>query len=243
VKNGDWWRGFFDETYQGLWSQVHDAHTTAEEAQSLLRHLNLEAGQLLLDAPCGNGRMIEPLREAGLLVVGLDHSDALLRSAECKTVCVRGDLRALPFRKTFDASINLFSSFGYGSKEDDEHYLDSIAGALRPGGRLFLETLHRDAIIARIALGATVQHCRGALTIREDSSFDPLTAILNVEWRWQSPTFAGKRRAQMRIYSLIELNEMLESAGFMLQGVFAGCSQRRLAPGDTAPAGILATLS
>src|SRR5690606_4458462 len=117
--------------------------------------LGLHRGDRILDAPCGYGRISLPLARLGLHVTGVDFSaDSLAHATEQKGHAaldgslqyLQGDLRDMELGEGFPAAINLFSSIGYGSEEDDYRMLANIHGALRPGGALLLDTIHRDAI-------------------------------------------------------------------------------------------------
>ena len=221
----DWWREFFDETYLKLWSPLHSREQCEEEAESLLRILELQPGHRILDAPCGYGRVSLPLARRGLQVTGLDLSEPLLAFAQKQARAsdasaqidfVRADLRSAPLSQHFHAAINLFSSIGYGTEEDDLRMMRTIHDALLPGGKLYLDTMHRDALVTRRALGE-VPGLRGpdGITMREKNEFDPATGRIRSTWTWNSPTHAGSRNSSMRVYSATELVAMMREVGFV----------------------------
>src|SRR6185436_1252983 len=51
----------------------------------------------VLELGCGTGRITEPLAKAGVAVVGVDRSAAMLARARHRVPSVRADIRALPF--------------------------------------------------------------------------------------------------------------------------------------------------
>jgi ubiquinone/menaquinone biosynthesis C-methylase UbiE len=77
-------------------------------AALLDRHLPANAHALLLDAPCGTGRLSDVLRARGRYV-GLDVSRAMLSEAQktsAGTAWLAGDVARLPFRDScFDAVV------------------------------------------------------------------------------------------------------------------------------------------
>jgi 2-polyprenyl-3-methyl-5-hydroxy-6-metoxy-1,4-benzoquinol methylase len=158
----DWWQGFFDAEYLRLWGQG-DASGSVAAAQSdgLWSLLGLQEGRRVLDAPCGYGRLSRPLAERGAIVLGVDQSQALLDHAERERGSlpaprlryVRHDLRQPLAEEGFDCAINVFTSLGYGSEEDDLAILDTLRGAVRPGGLVFVETNHRDLMATFLARG------------------------------------------------------------------------------------------
>ena len=85
-----------------------DARDPARLARLLERHLARGAPALLLDAPCGAGRLFSALAARGR-VVGLDVSPAMLAEASSHpavAALVAGDLAYLPFaERSFDAVV------------------------------------------------------------------------------------------------------------------------------------------
>ena len=227
-----WWQSFFDHDYVRLWG-ARDARTPAE-VDGIWALLGLAGGSRLLDAPCGYGRLSRPLAERGARVVGVDQSAALLAEAERR----RGDLPAERLRYLerdlraglgdeggFDAAINVFSSLGYGSEEDDLAILGTLAAAVRPGGLVLVETMHRDLFVARRSRGAAAAHRQedGTLFV-EEIQFDPVSGRAETTWHWAGPAGAGAKSSSMRIYCLTELVRLLSAAGLRLRSAHRGCS-------------------
>lgn len=222
---------FFDETYLAVWAKVTPLAETEADADALMALLGLKPGDRILDAPCGYGRMASALAARGMLVTGIDRSEALLAHArEQGRLLGSGptyrlaDLRQPLGEGLFDVALNLFSSLGYDGKSGDLQILASIFQALRPGGRLFIDTMHRDAIVSRHARGEIPGVRSGGLTIREKSHLDPITGVIDTTWTWNSPTVAGTKRASIRIYSITELIDLVEAAGFSEVVCYRGIS-------------------
>ncbi len=231
-----WWQEFFDEEYLELWSHLYPASQCESDAESIRTILNLGPGDRILDAACGYGRMSLPFAKLGLSVLGVDYSADLLAranadAAECKEaidlVYQEADLRTLELNASFDAAVSLFSSLGYGSEDDDLRTLQTIANALVPGGQFLLETVHRDAIVTRRALGQTTGF-RGpnGLTLREKNTFNPVRGEIHSTWSWNSPTYSGSKHSVIRMYSASELVSLLTRAGFVEIRCYCGFSDR-----------------
>ena len=138
-----WYENFFDADYIRLWEGAEAPDKTERQVAGLWAVLGLAAGSKVLDAPCGYGRISRELAKRGAYVLGLDLSRDLLAEAERR----RGDLPAerlqyqrhdlrMPLPESgFDVALNIFSSLGYGSEEDDIAVLSNLRAAVRPGGR------------------------------------------------------------------------------------------------------------
>lgn len=102
---------------------------------------------LLLDAGCGTGRHLRPLRRRGWPIIGVDFSPAMLAAAHphltaagSMTALVCGDLRALPFRPGFAGILCMDSPLAL--LREDADLAAALAGfrrMLRPGGVLVAE--------------------------------------------------------------------------------------------------------
>jgi len=63
------------------------------------------------------------------------------------------DLRKPLGEGGFDCALNIFTSLGYGTEEDDVAILATLRAAVRPGGLVFVETAHRDLAVTLLASG------------------------------------------------------------------------------------------
>jgi SAM-dependent methyltransferase len=146
----DWYRHAFDALYPVIY-----AHRTVEaaepEAAFAAQALNLRREDCVLDVACGNGRHLAHLRRRAPMSVGLDYSPRLVDLARDllggDARLVRADMRAIPFRNAFDAVTNFFTSFGYFfTEEENMRTVSSVAGALKPGGRFFIDYINRSHV-------------------------------------------------------------------------------------------------
>jgi SAM-dependent methyltransferase len=128
--------------------RLRDEHAPAE-AEFIVEELALRPGQLILDVACGLGRHAIELAAKGLRVVGVDLAAPFLQEAAraarvrgLRLPLVRADARSLPFRGQADAVISIWISALTEMPNDVEELriVRSLAGALKPGGRILLTT-------------------------------------------------------------------------------------------------------
>jgi SAM-dependent methyltransferase len=197
-----------------------DAAST-EEALAAARLVGCEPGALILDAGCGTGRHALPLARVGYRMVAFDRS-ALLLAAGRRSAggarwprFVRGSYANLPFGAgRFDAVLNLGTALGYLGDRGDQRALCEFRRVLIPGGRLVIETLHRDELEARL-VAHEERALPGGATLRLERRFDPGRGILHETQHLKDDAGWGPGRAyDMRVYSIGELGSMLRRAGF-----------------------------
>jgi trans-aconitate 2-methyltransferase len=132
--------------------------------RAVATRLNAAPGERILDLGCGTGRLTNEIAQmAGIHVVGLDYSAAMLREAGGRTgvgpgsnegqtgvrpgsdggqapsrrpLYVRGDGASLPFASAFDA---VFSAAVFHWIRDHDQLFRSVYVALKPGGRLIAQ--------------------------------------------------------------------------------------------------------
>ena len=232
MSDAAWWTTFYDEDYLRLWGESFDDPRNRAEADALWQVLDLAPGRRLLDAPCGYGRLSRLMAERGAAVVGIDQSAVLLAAAERgrgelpadRLHYVRHDLREPIAEGGFDAAMNVYSSIGHGSEDDDRAVFSTLAAALRPGGRLVVEAMHRDPVVARWARGASVvgrRQADGTLFV-ETPTWDPVRGRVETSWHWRGPAGAGTKSASLRVYAIPELIAMLAGVGLGLVGAYRG---------------------
>ena len=110
-------------------------HLSADLAARLSEH------QPVLDAGCGSGLMLVPLRGAGLEVVGVDIdldmvSAALGREPELRGRLAFADLAALAVRQSSFGSVH--AAYVFHLFDDARPVFDELLRVTRPGGRLMI---------------------------------------------------------------------------------------------------------
>jgi len=217
----DVWDAFFSDFYLRAYaSEERDAEAEVQ-ALAAARVSGCAEGGDLLDVPCGFGRHAVPLAGAGYRVTGVDRSGALLEEARRRAggerwpKFVQADYRELPFSdESFDTALNLFTSLGYLGDEEDVKVLAQIRRVLRPGGKLVLETLHRDRLVKGWSDNDWRLMGEGRLLL-EQRTFD---AVEGVSQTTQTLIDGGGDRESrtwtVRVYSATELLRLVERAGF-----------------------------
>jgi ubiquinone/menaquinone biosynthesis C-methylase UbiE len=215
------WDDFFGDFY--LRAYVHDQADAqaGEDALAAAKLAGVEPGADVVDVPCGYGRHTIALARAGYRVVGVDRSQTLLDEAgrraghERWPKLVRADYRELPLpEESFDAALNLFTSLGYLGDEEDTKVLAAIRRVLRPGGRLVLETMHRDRLVTQWRDNDWMLMGEGRLLLAQ-RTWDPVTGVAQTTQTLVDAQGARDSRTfSVRTYSATELLRMLEEAGY-----------------------------
>jgi len=204
---------FFEEAWPKI-SQGFESEADAEsEIAWILGHVQPPAGGRVLDAPCGFGRHALALARRGFKVTGVDLSEVELQRARERAAAavvrldlVCQDMRAMDFSEEFDLALNLFSSIGYFSDEEDRQLLDRFCRALRPGGAFVLDTRNRDHYIRHYS-EEEVWPVPGG-TVRITHRLDLATSRITSQW-WLQEERRSLGETGLRLYSPHELYRML----------------------------------
>jgi SAM-dependent methyltransferase len=233
----DWYRTSFGAD---PWAQ--DFEGGEETAQLALGMLELDGWERILDLACATGRRTLELAREGYDAIGVDVSANLLEVAGCEAEALdllpwfyEVDPRELWFKGEFDVVLSLGGGAFEHFDSDAEclRAFEAAARALRPGGRLLMQT-------------PNVLHVQAHLP--ERTWFQSGETIELIEQHWNAPTrrLDGTRRTlldfdppqdcepqpfQRRLYTLEELAEIFEQVGLGLSDVFDEHG-RPCAPGD-----------
>ena len=103
------------------------------------------AGRTVVDLGCGGGLLAVPLARAGAHVVGLDLAPKALRAAAAqqseRLLAAQADLAELPLAERSADLVLLADVLEH--VDDPAAVVAAAAKVLRPGGALFVNTIHR----------------------------------------------------------------------------------------------------
>jgi SAM-dependent methyltransferase len=198
----------------------------------VINAMNLAPGAQVLDLGCGYGRHAMELAARGFHIVGLDLSTPLLvRGGEeahrrgLTINFVRGDMRELDFENQFDGVYCLFSTFGYFDDETNKKTLQNVARALKPNGKVLVEILNRDYVIAD--LPTRVWWEGDGCVVLEEVELNYFSSRIQVN---RSVVFDDGRQLEqeisVRAYSLHEVGKLMHAAGFRVLEVSGGYQTR-----------------
>ncbi|OUQ86202.1 SAM-dependent methyltransferase [Brevibacillus brevis] len=219
----EWFERSFREDYVLVYRHRDDSAADGEIA-NLLERLPVKDTGRVLDLCCGSGRHSRALARRGYEVVGVDLSPVLLQLAEEQNTYpqlsfARCDMRDIPFHEEFDIVVNLFTSFGYFSTdEENANVIRNMAQALKTKGEVVIDFLNAAYVIDNLVPHSTKE----------------VSGMLIKEERWVQDGFVKKRilisdessnepreyMEQVRLFSAEQMIAMLTEVGFEKIQVF-----------------------
>jgi len=223
LESQPWFKTWFDTNwYQQLYANRNEREA-AGFLQKLVAELELDSNSKVLDLGCGVGRHSKYLAGYGFNVTGFDLSVSSIREAKkLKSLKLRflvHDMRINFGKEIFDAVFNLFTSFGYFNKEEENYQvIENMSTSLKPGGLLVLDYLN-------------VKYSDEQLVPLEEREIDGIRYNIT---RWTDEKFFYKRiriadgqlpvpieyTEEVRRFRLEDFNQMFESNNFKKEAVY-----------------------
>ena len=228
----------YEMVLEGMWEKGEE---DALAISGLLQELRLGPCRVL-DVPCGIGRVGIPLAELGFRVTGVDYSPHLVSVANSKATKKRlagkasfvvgsmPELDSVFEQGTFDCAINVFTSIGYGSEEDDLAFFKSLRKVVRKGGFFIVSGLrNRDYIVSHPAQNI-YEESRNLLVL-DKYLFDVSRSRERGVWTFYlkvrgAMKLAGEFPIDIRVYSPHELVYMLRQSGWSVSNLFESVSTK-----------------
>ncbi len=203
------------------WAEAPDV---AEYVQKIA---GLSAGDSVLDAGCGLGRISVELALLGLDVTGVDIIQAELDAAKESALAegvplnlINADLRTFTSEKKYDCAVNLYTSFGYcDTIEEDMMILKNIAGTLRKDGTFIMECTSRESAIKYWTSGEDFDRAGWHV----HTEFGVVGAWEGLRSKWVLTDDNGKKIEHefvQRLYSASDLCKRLLECGFSSAQVY-----------------------
>jgi|WetSurMetagenome_2_1015567.scaffolds.fasta_scaffold253740_1 SAM-dependent methyltransferase len=216
---------WFDE--ESYWRAMYpymfgvERMTAAPDEMRRAIQLAKPKGKDVLDLCCGPGRCSIALAKRGYRVTGVDRTKYLLdmaktngRAAKVKIEWIRKDMRDFVRPASFDLVLNMFTSFGFfDKKEEDLDVLRNMFTNLRPGGACLIDLMGKEQIAKSFTRTTTENFPDGTKLIRYRELIDNWTRM-RLEWILIRRGRAKSFPFYMTLYSAQELIDRLEKVGF-----------------------------
>jgi cyclopropane fatty-acyl-phospholipid synthase-like methyltransferase len=179
----NWYEQFFTPAVNNFWESMVPPEATAAELDFVTGHIPRPPARIL-DVPCGAGRHALGLAARGYDVTGIDLSeDAIERASAAAGALparfVRADMREFPIEARFDAAICLGNSIGYFGPEGMAALFARLAAALRPGGKLILDSATCAESLFPLAEGREIAFDGGSYSSRY--AYDAMQSLLKTD--------------------------------------------------------------
>jgi ubiquinone/menaquinone biosynthesis C-methylase UbiE len=218
-KESEWWLQLFP-SFRSIFDALPPGKTNSE-VNYIINKLDLAPGRKFLDCPCGIGRISIPLARRGIRVTGVDitksYLDELSNKASRMNLRIaieHNDMRRINFDSQFDAAGNLWTSFGYFSREADNYrVLKKMFQALKPGGKFMLHVINRDWIIRNYTSSSWFE--AGGARVFEYRRMDLSRSVNESVWHCVKDGKETVVRMGLRMYSYHEIIQMMQRVGFV----------------------------
>ncbi len=220
-ENNDWYLEAFGKWYPVVY-QHRDEKEAEKQVNFVYSELKLKENSKILDLCCGYGRHLRFLKQKIPFTIGADLSVDLLKQAKDlfsnKIYLVRCDVRFLPFQSnTFDAVLNLFTSFGYFENDNENiQQIQQVSTVLKPGGYFFLDYLN-PIQAQKIKMFHTAKKVQD-YTIDETRWYEHVSKLLKkkVEVYNDNKQLMTSYTESIKIYSIEEITEMLAKQNLLI---------------------------
>lgn len=223
----DWYRSTFSGDTRALFWE----DGVEEKVTLALALLGPSGAERILDLACTTGQRTLELARRGFSVVGTEVDEYLLEVGGCEAEAEdiypwfhESDPRHLEFLREFDLVLSLGGgAFGYFDDDSDDRLVfQRVSQALRPGGRLLMQTPNVIYVEAHLPdrtwlpgkwTTQLVEQAWDGESRRLEAS---VMALIEGETFEELDTVPFRRR----IYSVEELAQIFESVGMELVDVF-----------------------
>lgn len=223
-----WYEKSFGADYLLVYKH-RDIQGAYEEVRKMTAWLNLPDGSEVLDLCCGMGRHALALADFGYKVTGMDLSEVLLQEArkadvDERVTWVHGDMRRVPLQRTFDAVVNLFTSFGYFSKnEENFSVLQEIARVLKPGAPFIIDYLNPEYVSRHLVPRS--ERKESGLIIVEERRIENDSVVKHISIQDDAKGENRTYEERVKLYPLPTMEKMIRDAGLSLLQVFGDYDQ------------------
>lgn len=222
-----WYASWFDTPYYHILYKDRDHVEAHQFMDNLTNYLNLPIQGKILDLACGKGRHSVYLNSLGYDVTGVDlsaNSIAYAKQFENETLHFKVHDMCKPFHQKFDAVFNLFTSFGYFDKEEDNlSTIKAIKEDLNEAGFGVIDFMNTDYVIENL-VAEDVKVIEG-IEFHQKRYVKDGHIIKDIEFDADGMHHFYQER--VKAFTLTDFEALFEEAGVYLLDVFGDYKLRK----------------
>jgi len=230
---------FFEGSYKHAWKGIIPPGLTEAEVDFIQDIAGLKDDSKVLDIMCGYGRHALGLARRGISVTAIDNLDDYIMEIQEKEAeeqlpiqAKTADVLRASFEDVYDAVICMGNSFAFFNRADAVKIIKNVAAHLKPGGVFIINSW----MIAEIAIKYFKEkdwHYAGDYKCILEYKYCFFPSRIESEQTIISPTGTVERvKGIDYIFTLDELDEMLQEGGLQTKEVFSTPRKKSFALGD-----------
>ncbi len=218
----DWFVNWFNSKYYHILYKSRSKNEASDFIKNIISKLSLKPIESVLDLGCGNGRHSTSLSNHFELVHGIDiSSENILLAKENKKENLKffiSDMRNFDTKTQYGYIFNLFTSFGYFKKnEDNINVLKSCFNHLNKNGLLFIDFLNSEKIKTTINGLKEMKNISGIKFNIHKQIVDDYV-VKNIEIKDGDATYNFQEKVQL--FTIEDFKKMFERSGFEILSSF-----------------------
>lgn len=230
---------YFNGAYKEIWRTVIPEELTTKEVDFMLNYFMLQPGNKLLDLMCGYGRHAIALAKKGMIVTAIDnlgdYINEIKQVAEKESLsitAIQSDVTKFSVDVQFDLAMIMGNSLNFFNAADTTGLFTTISTHLKPGGHILINSWTLAEIAIKNFKDKSWSYI-GDMKFLVDSKFLFHPARIEAESTIITPDgIVEVKKGIDYIFSLNEMEAMLQQAGFVLKEVYSIPGKKKFAIGE-----------
>jgi 2-polyprenyl-3-methyl-5-hydroxy-6-metoxy-1,4-benzoquinol methylase len=230
---------YFDGNYKEIWKTLVPELLTVKEVDFMIPYFGLQPGSRVLDLMCGYGRHAIAFGRKGISVTAIDNLPAYI--TEIKETVQKENLPVRTLQQSildlttdeeYDLAICMGNSLNFFNAADIRAILSNVSSCLKTGGHLLINSWSLAEIIFK-SFKEKSSDTIGGMEFNNESKilFQP-TRMETASTIISPGGTTELKQAIDYIYSINEMEAMLQQAGLSLQEVYSIPGKKKFLVGE-----------
>lgn len=231
---------FFEGSYKEVWRKLIPPGLTEAEVDFIMEIAGLKSKTHVLDLMCGYGRHALELARRNCIVTAIDNSSAYIKEIEAEATkeglsinAIAADVVNVNLDGSYEAAICMGNSLAFFNKEDALKLLQSVASVLNKNGKLIINTWMLGEIAIRHFKEKDWFYADDYKYLIDSKYLFNPTRIESDHIIIRTGMEAEVIKGIDYIFTVSELKEILNAAGFSLNEMYSTPRKRKFQFGDT----------